>query len=63
VDTARFDDHTRSLADGMNRRRFLAGLGALTVSLVGAGTAAAGKTCPPGQVLAARKRCVCKLTG
>jgi hypothetical protein len=63
MDTARFDDLTRTLADGLNRRRFLAGLGALAAGLLGIEATAAATTCPPGQVLAAGKRCLCKRTG
>jgi hypothetical protein len=63
MDTARFDVLARSFAGGLSRRRFLVGLGALAAGLLRVGTTAAATTCPSGQVLAAGKRCVCRLTG
>jgi hypothetical protein len=50
------------LRPGGNRRGVIAGLAAVAVALVGMATAAEA-ACPPGQVRAAGRRCVCRTTG
>jgi hypothetical protein len=61
LDGSRFDRLARSMASARSRRGLLGGLLGLGAGL--AGLASGGAACPPGQVLGAGRRCLCRLTG
>lgn len=64
MDGSRFDNITKSLAQGTTRRRVLKGLaGAVAGALVGSHLTETDAACPPGSVTAAGGRCICKNTG
>jgi hypothetical protein len=63
MDGTRFDQLTRTLAQGTSRRRVLQGLaGTVAGVIAGRRVAPVDAACPPGQV-ARRGVCVCKTTG
>jgi hypothetical protein len=64
MDGTRFETLARSLAGKSSRRGFLGTVGCIAALVSGlAGVTPAGAACPPGQVLGARGRCLCRRTG
>lgn len=64
MDGSRFDDLTRTLAGGLNRRRLLKGMvGGVLGGFAGLAGRGATAACPPGQAAVSGNRCVCKSTG
>lgn len=64
MDGSRFDQLTKTLAQGTSRRRVLQGLaGAIAGALAGGRLADSQAACPAGSVPAAGGRCICKNSG